>query len=371
MPFCFSSSVNTFERGIKSLFKAYTLDLVDRYTTSHKATNPQKAKKMRNNLMAFSIFLTSAEPLLDAVRASLEAREGLWFICLLVASGGVAIGCVLEIPETWDDLKEWRKLRKESAEPPGWRVPMAAIGLLLVILGVIGEGVFEALVSMNETALRAHDEQALAATIKDAGTAKDSAELAKKAADRANDSSAAAVGAATKSLTLAQNATKEADSFERDIVSSKRLAADAESHLADALQRAAQAESESAKAQLELAKLTAPMQSVPVINGIATPDPTKGLRLRILLHSDIRIKLPTLSKGKAVSWTLFIVQDEVGNRQFSTIPHDVMFGNFLSHLPHSFCTMELVSDEYGTTDLTFGAANCPSNATDPTIPIKK
>jgi len=125
------------------------------------------------------------------------------------------------------------------------------------------------------------------------------------------------------------------------------------------------------KAQLELARLTGPIQSVPVSNGIATPDPMKGLRLRILLHNDVLIKFPTLPKGKSVNWTLFIVQDEKGNRQFGTVPKFMPggdakspFGNFLYFSPHSVCTMELVTDEYGTSDLTTMGASCPNNAID-------
>jgi hypothetical protein len=83
------------------------------------------------------------------------------------------------------------------------------------------------------------------------------------------------------------------------------------------------------------------------------------------MHTDVHIKLPTASRGKAVTWTLFIVQDAKGNHQFSTFPHNVMFGNFLHAAPHSFCNMDLVTDEYGTTDTTFGAASCPSNQSDP------
>jgi hypothetical protein len=150
----------------------------------------------------------------------------------------------------------------------------------------------------------------------------------------------------------AANARKETAQLQKD---TQGLKTDADTARRDMVQ-----------AQLELARLTSPIQSVPVVDGIAMPDPMKGLRLRILLHSDVRIKLPTLPKGKSVTWTLFIVQDEKGDRQFSTFPHDVMFGNFLFHPPHSFCTMELITDEYGTTDLTFGAASCPSNATDTT-----
>jgi len=48
----------------------------------------------------------------------------------------------------------------------------------------------------------------------------------------------------TDAIDTAGRAQKEADSFEKDIVSAKTLAAEAESHLADALQRAANAERE-------------------------------------------------------------------------------------------------------------------------------
>jgi hypothetical protein len=159
--------------------------------------------------MSFFILLTNPVPV-DSVRSALEGREELWFICLLVASGGVAIGCVLEIPETWGDLKEWRKLRKESGEKPSWRVPMGAIGLLLVVMGVIGEGVFEALVSMNETALRAHDEQVLGETIKEAGTAKDSANAAVQAAALASKVSGEAMDKASAVFSTAASANESA-----------------------------------------------------------------------------------------------------------------------------------------------------------------
>jgi hypothetical protein len=148
--------------------------------------------------MSLSILLDSSPPVVDSVRSSLEAKEGFWFACLLIASAGVAVGCVLEIPETWTDLKEWRHLKKDKTTPhPGWRVPMAAIGLLLVVGGVVGEGIFEGLVSINETKLRAHDEQALTDTIKESGTAKESAEKAQKAAELASEASGAAMSKAT------------------------------------------------------------------------------------------------------------------------------------------------------------------------------
>lgn len=55
-----------------------------------------------------------------------------------------------------------------------------------------------------------------------------------KTEDEANKAQAASANA----LTLARGARQEADSFEKDISSAKKLATDAESHLADAMKRA-------------------------------------------------------------------------------------------------------------------------------------
>jgi hypothetical protein len=126
-----------------------------------------------------------------------------------------------------------------------WHVPAGAIGLMLVIIGVISEGVFEAYVSKSDTDLRSHDEQILTDATLKAAFAKDSAELASVAAGRAKDASGKAVESASSALSLAGGARKEADSFEAGIVSATKQAADAESHLAEALERANRAEKES------------------------------------------------------------------------------------------------------------------------------
>jgi hypothetical protein len=234
---------------------------------------------------------------------------GLWEVLEYVGEALVFIGVVGEVFAGWTE-PECKRLEKISSIT-------LVIGLALSLAALIetNESFNRTIADLNVQAARSN-QLAGAAQLDAANARKETAQLQKDT----------------------QGLKTDADTAKRDMV----------------------------KAQLELARLTSPIQSVPVINGVATPDPTKGLRLRILLHSDVRIKLPTLPKGKSVTWTLFITQDEKGNRQFSTFPHDVMFGNFLVHPPHSFCTMDLVTDEYGTTDLTFGAASCPSNAIDPT-----
>lgn len=70
-------------------------------------------------------------------------------------------------------------------------------------------------------------------------------DLATNAAWQANtalDNAGEANKSASNALSLAQGARREADSFEKDIVSAKTQAADAESRLADALQRTARLE---------------------------------------------------------------------------------------------------------------------------------
>jgi len=206
---------------------------------------------MSNHSILVDLLLANSPPV-DTVRQSLEAVSERWFNWLLASSAIVALGCVLEVGETWHGLKEWIAAKK----PKRLYTPFAAIGLILVIAGVLGEGVFEVLVSNAETAIREHDDQILAETTIKAGAAKDSAEVAAKAADRADNSSSEAVKASSKSLRLAEGATKEADSFERDIVSSKKQAAEAESHLAEALRQAADArrEADSFEADIVAAK---------------------------------------------------------------------------------------------------------------------
>jgi hypothetical protein len=80
--------------------------------------------------------------------------------------------------------------------------------------------------------------------ISDSSTAATKAETAQESAGEAQDESRKAQDAGSNALTLARGARQEADSFERDIVSAKKLATDAESHLADALKQAAAATAE-------------------------------------------------------------------------------------------------------------------------------
>ncbi len=133
----------------------------------------------------------------DSVRDSLVLISEKGFKWLTYSTALVGAGCVLEIGETWTLLTRWVRLKRgrpvEDENPTSWHIPAGAIGLLFVIIGVSGEGYFEVKVSNADTALRAHDEAVLADTIKEAGTAKDSANDAVKAAELAKRSAGEAI----------------------------------------------------------------------------------------------------------------------------------------------------------------------------------
>ncbi len=72
----------------------------------------------------------------DAVRQSLEGASERWFHWLVASSGVVVLGCIMEIGETWTDLKRWARLRRsiavEEENQKSWLIPIGAVGLLLV-----------------------------------------------------------------------------------------------------------------------------------------------------------------------------------------------------------------------------------------------
>jgi hypothetical protein len=250
----------------------------------------------------------------DKVRLALESSSAFWFSWVKYAGYAVAVACLMEAPETFLTMKRWFLLkfrgdeREETAEEKiSWYIPLAAAGLIIVVIGIAVETFAEGKVSDIDALERSHESDKITAAEEEAGIAV---------------SKAAILGKYTAQL------QKDEQDAKRDMV----------------------------KAQLELARFNGPIQSVPVVNGIASPDPIKGSKLRILLHRDTLIKFPTLPKGKALSWILFIVEDEEGQHQFTTSPKQFMPPNRLFMPPGSSATMDLVTDETGTSDHTLGGA---------------
>lgn len=129
---------------------------------------------------------SSSSPIPDPIRLSLEAESRKWFVWLLIAGAVVALGCILEIPETRFSLMQWwrqkRGLPSEEENPTSWRIPAASIGLLLVILGVLGEVVFEGLSSNADARLRTHESEVLSNAETQAGSANERASEAQREA---------------------------------------------------------------------------------------------------------------------------------------------------------------------------------------------
>lgn len=179
--------------------------------------------------------LRSALASLDDSSSSLHWWLGFWTFV-------VVLGVVLEVAfvawEYLDGLRDFRRATIHSPERPKTLLfVLGLVGAGLVAAGVSGELWKESQIAKLETCIRKGNDALFLLLSKEAGDARQSAKIAHDEADKA-------VAASSNALTLAGGARKEADSFERDIVSAKTQAADAESHLAEALKQAADAKAE-------------------------------------------------------------------------------------------------------------------------------
>jgi hypothetical protein len=203
--------------------------------------------------VSLSLFwlISSNAPAVDTVRLSLESSSEEWFSWVRYAGYAVAIGCAMEAPETFVIIKRWWLLRfrdderEETKEDKrGWIVPLAALGLLIIVVGIVVETYAEDRVSYFDGLLRTHESDKITVAENEAAEATRQAGGAAASATTAHSESDAATTASGNALNIASGARREADSFEKDIVSAKTLAAGAESHLADALKEAADARAE-------------------------------------------------------------------------------------------------------------------------------
>jgi len=191
--------------------------------------------------------------------SSLSNSLSRWETAEYVYAGLVALACAGEYVA---DFTTWftagREERRKQLAKISTLVLIASLALELVclvktnslsglLIGSLSERAERAdqkartAITDSSTALsQARDAQARAGAAQDSlGRAQDEANKAQDEANKAQDEANKAQSAATSALTLARGAREEADSFERDIVSAKKQAADAESHLAEALKRAA------------------------------------------------------------------------------------------------------------------------------------
>jgi hypothetical protein len=149
---------------------------------SQTAAKPMMAISLSRFLTSLSLSVPLPAPTADAIRESLQRNADKWFHWLLVSSVVVAVGVAFEAPESTIAIKRWYRLKRKRDTPPAnetsFAIPASYLGLILVIAGVVGEGVFEGLLSNADTALRWHDDQILADTQQKAGDAKAAADAA-------------------------------------------------------------------------------------------------------------------------------------------------------------------------------------------------
>ena len=120
-------------------------------------TKARKAITTSPNLASLFLFATSASSVYR-VRRSLSAHSDQMFFWLVVASTVTGLGVILEAPAELREPRRWWRLRRLN-KTVGWRVPITFVGLLLVICGIVGEGIFEFLSANAETNIRAYDER--------------------------------------------------------------------------------------------------------------------------------------------------------------------------------------------------------------------
>ena len=126
--------------------------------------------------------LVQAAQALDLAKtADLEKLRDWYFDCLLVCTAVVGLGLGMEAAEIGHDV--WGIFRRKSIERKYWLTPsidrkeyrardwarvLSAVGWLVIVLGVMGEGVSEAFVHKYDTALSTLNDTLIANTQKEA-----------------------------------------------------------------------------------------------------------------------------------------------------------------------------------------------------------
>ncbi len=178
----------------------------------------------------------------DLTRADLVNLRDWYFFWLLVATGIVAFGILLEGPEVvFETIGLVRRIPRSEHERPSWMVWLASVGWLFIVIGVTGEGVAEALVSKADGLIQTFNAIVVTATQHEIVQAEELAGNARTSSAEAANAAKRAVKAAKLAENVARGARQEADTFERRLASAEQKADEAESHLAEAVRRAVEA----------------------------------------------------------------------------------------------------------------------------------
>jgi hypothetical protein len=129
----------------------------------------------------------------SAIKTDLQHLRYRYFVCLLVSTAIVGIGLLLEVFEIAHDM--WGVRKKKSIElkywlapsmerreyrTPDWMKVLTAVGWLLIVVGVMGEGVFEGYVSWADGTLQTFNDILLGEAQKEAAFGIEGASQAQK-----------------------------------------------------------------------------------------------------------------------------------------------------------------------------------------------
>jgi hypothetical protein len=189
-----------------------------------------------------------------AVRSDLESLRFSYFVKLLVLTGFVFVGLGFEVGEILHDVIGYFRRRKidweyeatpafirEKREPSHKIKMFAAVGWLLIVIGVGGEGYFEGFVSWADSTLQTFNNILLAD--------------AQRTSVVANERSSAAYERASENEKETAETLKQAQQERTDAAKSLEVTKGYESQIAEAQREAADSKKEAESERLERVKL--------------------------------------------------------------------------------------------------------------------
>jgi hypothetical protein len=200
------------------------------------------------NAIAISIASKVLSVSSSSVRSELESVRNCWFWLLIACTAFVAIGVLLEVAEDWFPPGKPRLDMNLGIFRPSpsirWRKALINLGWKLVMLGVIGEGIFELATSGADEMLQQFNNTLLAITTDEAGSAAKSAKTAREESTAAKSEADAAKSSAGEALTRAQAAERSLAKAEDDAGKAQTAASRAQGKVEAVAKRAEQIRSD-------------------------------------------------------------------------------------------------------------------------------
>jgi hypothetical protein len=123
----------------------------------------------------------------EIVRNGLKHERDVFFVSLIISTGVVVVGLLLEEAKLWFPAGKPQLDRINCVFPPSplikWRRRIEILGWILIVGGVIGEGVFEGATSIADGLLQDFSNVLLSDALRQAGSAAESAKTAHEEAD--------------------------------------------------------------------------------------------------------------------------------------------------------------------------------------------